>query len=1066
MNSIVPLSRIALTVAVVVMLASPSPAIAADSGAEFQALEWRHVGPPVGGRGTAVMGHPTDDQVFWYGMSTGGLWKTEDAGQYWLPVGDGQFKMGSVGAIALDPANPDIMYVGMGEPNQRDSVSWGDGVYKTVDGGATWTHLGLETTMAISRIRVHPTITDIVYVAAIGNPFGPSADRGIYRTTDGGETWEQIFFKSDVAGAIDLVLDPTNPDNLYATVFQLQRKTWQVWAGGPDSGIWRSNDGGDTWEDITRNPGLPQTGDLGRVGLGHSPAMPNRISALVDSEEKAGLYQSEDGGDTWTLISNDTNITVRPFYFYHLYASPVNGDELWVLTNKLWQSLDGGTTWIQRSGTKDDFHDMWMDPRDSDRMIVTHDGGTQVSLTGGKTWTGVYTQRNAQLYRLDIDDEFPYRLYSSVQDLICYRVPSASVWGGISMNDVKVMGTGESGQCVPHPDDPNLVFHLAQSSMASGGGPIQRINLETEQYEHVNVWPMITFGRGQKHAKYRFNWHAPILIDPFEHDTIYTAAEYVFRSRDKGQSWEIISPELTFDDETKQERGGSPWMPETSGQEAYNTIHRMVASPHEKGVLWVGSDDGRLHITRDGGETWTDISPDWLEWSDIYEIAPSPHDPGSAYVAVTRYRTANDFTPFLYKFTDYGAKVKTISGGFPQGEITRTIVEDPARKGLLFVGTETGVFASFDDGVEWRRMNLNLPAVPVHAVKVKHEDLVIATHGRGFWILDDISPLRQWNTSLATKKAHLFTPRATVRLGRNWWAAYGGGVFGGQKNYFVQNQRPGHTFIELGIVNGERKRMYLEAGDARPDGAIIYYLLSDEAKDVKLEILDTEGNLIKTFGEEEIGTQTFETIDGLGYGRVSPAGGSGAVSIAKGLNRFVWDMTYTDATRVPGRPPAGIVPMAKPGTHQVRLTVDGEEQTQNFELKINPNEKWTQADADARFDLWMRVREIAERANTAIIASRETVEKFEQSGVSGTQLEQVKKAQAEFEQSIVPVGQTLVQIANEPAKLLPKLATVHHMLYSSEGRPPQSAYMVVDTLEAEINAEIAVWKEFEANAEK
>jgi hypothetical protein len=305
-----------------------------------------------------------------------------------------------------------------------------------------------------------------------------------------------------------------------------------------------------------------------------------------------------------------------------------------------------------------------------------------------------------------------------------------------------------------------------------------------------------------------------------------------------------------------------------------------------------------------------------------------------------------------------------------------------------------------------------------------------------------------------------------VRLGRNWWAAYGGGVFGGQKNYFVQNQRPGHTFIELGIVNGERKRMYLEAGDARPDGAIIYYLLSDEAKDVKLEILDTEGNLIKTFGEEEIGTQTFETIDGLGYGRVSPAGGSGAVSIAKGLNRFVWDMTYTDATRVPGRPPAGIVPMAKPGTHQVRLTVDGEEQTQNFELKINPNEKWTQADADARFDLWMRVREIAERANTAIIASRETVEKFEQSGVSGTQLEQVKKAQAEFEQSIVPVGQTLVQIANEPAKLLPKLATVHHMLYSSEGRPPQSAYMVVDTLEAEINAEIAVWKEFEANAEK
>ena len=1030
---------------------------------DFQALEWRHVGPPVGGRGTSVVGHPTDDQVFWYGMSSGGLWKTEDAGQYWEPVGDGQFKMASVGAIALDPSNPDVMYVGMGEPNQRDSVSWGDGIYKTVDGGETWNHLGLDATMAISRIRVHPTDTNTVYAAAIGNPFGPSPDRGIYRSTDGGASWEQVFFKSNIAGVIDLVLDPTNPNVLYASVLQLQRKTWQVWVGGTDSGIWKSTDGGDTWTDITRNPGLPQTGDLGRIGLGHSPSTPNRISALVDSEEKSGLYQSEDGGDTWTLISDDANITVRPFYFYHLYANPANGDELWVLTNKLWQSLDGGTTWIQRSGTKDDFHDMWMDPGDPDRMIVTHDGGTQVSLTGGKTWTGVYTQRNAQTYRLDMDDEFPYRLYSSVQDLICYRVPSASLWGGISVNDVKIMGTGESGQCLPHPDDPDLVFHMAQSSMASGGGPIQRINLKTEQYEHVNVWPMITFGRGQNAAKYRFNWHAPIVIDPHDHETIYTAAEVVFRSRDLGQSWEIISPVLTFDDESKQQRGGSPWMPETSGQEAYNTIHRMEASPHEAGVLWVGSDDGRLHITRDAGETWTDISADWPEWSDIYEIAPSPHDPGTAYVAITRYRTANDFTPYLYKFTNYGAEWTKISDGFPQVEITRTIHEDPTRPGLLFVGTETGVFVSFDDGADWRRMNLNLPAVPVHAVKIKHEDLVIATHGRGFWIMDDISPLRQWDESLAAEKAHLFTPRTTVRFGRNWWVAYGGGVFGGQKNYFVQNQRPGHTFIELGVVNGERRRKFLDAGDARPDGAIIYYLLSDEAEDVTLEILDADGAVIKTFGKEEIGSQTYETIDGLGYGRVSPAGGSGAISIAQGLNRFVWNMEYPGATPVLGKPPAGIVPMAKPGTYQARLTVDGESQTRGFELRINPNETWTQADADARFELWMRVRDIADKANRAVLASLAFVAELEDSGTDATTLERVKKAQVAFESSLIPVGKTLVQIANEPAKLLPKLATVHHMLYSSEGRPPQSAYLVVDTLEAEIDAQIAAWKKVEAD---
>jgi photosystem II stability/assembly factor-like uncharacterized protein len=1005
-----------------------------------------------------VVGHPTDEQVFFHGSSSGGLWKTEDAGLYWEPVGDGQFRMGSVGAVAIAPTNPEVIYVGMGEPQLRDSVSWGDGVYRSVDGGKSWRHLGLEATRHIARVRVHPQDPDVVYVAAIGNPFGPGEDRGVYRTRDGGKTWEKVLYKSDVAGAIDVVLDPTDPNVLYASIFQIQRKAWQVWVGGADSGIWKSVDGGDTWQEITRNPGLPRTGDLGRIGLAHSPAMPERVSALVDSEEKSGVYRSEDAGRTWELVSDDPNVTVRPFYFHHLYASPVNGDELWVLTNKLWQSLDGGKTWTQRSGTKDDFHDMWIDPNDPDRMIVTHDGGAQVSLTAGRTWTGVYTQRNGQAYRLHIDDEFPYRLYSSFQDLICYRVPSASVWGGISINDVKVIGTGESGSCVPHPNDPELVFHNAQSSMAAGGNPIQRINLKTEQLEQVNVWPVSAFGRGQKDARYRFNWHAPIVIDPHDPEVIYTAGEYVFRSGDRGQSWEIISPVLTFDDESKQQRGGSPWMPETSGQEAYNTIHRMEASPHEKGVLWVGSDDGRLHVTRDAGESWQDVSADWPEWSDIYEIEVSPHDPGTAYVAVTRYRTANDFKPYLYKFTDYGKKWKKISDSFPQDEITRTIREDTVRQGLLFVGTETGVFVSFDDGASWRRMNLGLPRVPVHAMRIKHEDLVIATHGRGFWILDDISPLRQWDESLAGKTAHLFKPRTAVRLGRNWWSAYGGGVFGGQKNYFVMNQRPGHTFVELGIVNGERKRRFLDAGDARPDGVIIYYLLSDEARDVRLMILDDQGSPIKVFGEDEFGTQTFETVDGLGYGRVAPAGGSGRLGIARGLNRFVWDMNYMDAAQVPGRPPVGIIPMAKPGKYQVRLTVNGESQTQPFELEINPNETWTEADTDARFELWMKIRSIANRATETIIVSRSFIAEIAKRGPDPEKLEELEQARDEFEASLVPMGTTLVQIANEPAKLLPKLATVHHVLYSSEGRPPQSAYDAVEELQKEIEEKLAAWK--------
>lgn len=1052
----------AVVLALLTALLAPST-LSAQEPEAFQALKWRHVGPIVGGRGTSVFGHPTDKQVFYYGHSSGGLWKTEDGGHYWEPLSDGQFAMASVGAFALAQSDPDVIFVGMGEPQQRDSVSWGNGIYKSTDGGVTFEHLGLEETRSISRVRIHPENPDIVYVSAMGNAFGPDQHRGIYKTTDGGKTWEQIFFKADNAGVIDLVLDPTNPDVLYAASFQIQRRTWQVWVGGDNSGLFKSTDGGKTWTDITRNPGLPQTGQLGRIGLAHSPAMPDRITALVDSEEKSGVYQSDDGGAHWQLISDDVNITVRPFYFYHLYASPVNPDELWTLTNKLWQSLDGGKTWTQRSGTKDDFHDMWMDPEDPNRMIITHDGGTQVTLTGGKTWTGVYTHGVAQGYRLHIDNEFPYRLYSAFQDLICYRVPSASVWGGISMNDVKILGTGESGSCVPQPGNPDIVMHTAQSSMAAGGGPIQRINLKTEQYEQVNVWPMSTFGMGQKDARYRFNWHHPIEFDPHKQNVVYTAAEVVFRSDDLGQSWDVISPVLTFDDESKQQLGGAPWMPESSGQEAYNTIHRLVVSEHEQGVIYTGSDDGRLHVTRDGGKTWNDISAEWPEWSDIYEIAISPHDPGTVYVAISRYRTANDFRPYLYKFTDYGAKWEKISDNFPQSEITRTIVEDTARQGLLFAGTETGVFVSFDDGKEWRRMNLNLPAVPVHAMKVKHEDLVITTHGRGFWIMDDISPLRQWEAMLAKAKYHLFKPRTAIRLGRNWWAAYGGGVFGGQKNYFVQNQRPGHTFIEKGVVNGIRERHFLNAGQARPDGVIIYYLLSDQVKDVSLDILDAEGKVIKSFSDEAIGQGTFKTMDGRGYGRVSPAGDSGEISIASGLNRFVWDMNYPDATQIPGRPPAGMVRMAKPGMYQVRLNVSGESQTQQFELKINPSETWTKEDTDARFELWTKIYEVADVANQWIIASRQTLADLKESGASADRIAEAEAAQVAFESAVVPVGRTLVQIANEPAKLISRLGTVHQVIWSSEGRPPESAYLAADELTRAINEKIEVWRETAAS---
>jgi len=1007
-----------------------APAQEAGSAEQIQALEWRNVGPHVGVRGCAVLAHPTQRSVFFHGHSSGGIWKTEDAGQYWEPISDGQLNVGSIGAMAISLTDPDIMYAGTGEPQLRDCVSWGDGVYKTTDGGETWTNIGLAPTRNISRIRVHPENPDLVYVAAIGNPFGPSEDRGIYRSKDGGRSWEKIFFKHEQAGVIDLVMTDNDPNVLYASTFEVFRRTWGLKAGGPNSGIFKSTDGGDSWTELTRNTGLP-AGDWGRVGLAHSKEKPNRISALIDSKEDNGLYRSEDGGETWTFLSNHVGITQRPFYYHHLHASPHDGDELWVLSNKLWQSLDGGTEWIQRSGTKDDFHDMVFDPQDPERMIITHDGGAMVTLNAGKTWSTPFTQPNQQIYRVNVDDQFPYNLYGNNQDLIGYKVPSASIWGGISLADVTVIGSGESGPMVPHPDDPNIVYHLAQSSFVAGGAPIQRVNLTTGQWEHVNVWPKITFGRGQDEAKYRFNWHAPIVIDPFDSEALYTAAEVVFRSRDRGNSWEVISPVLTQDDESKQKAGGSPSSLETSGQEAYNTIHRMVASTVEEGILWTGSDDGLVHVTRDAGASWQNVSPDLPQDSDVYEVEASPHEAGKAYIAVSRYRTANDFKPYLFKTSDFGKSWTSLGENFPQNEITRTIREDTVRPGLLFVGTETGIFYSPDDGASWQRMNVNLPRVAVHDIKVKDADLAIASFGRSFWVLDDISPLRQMSQETAGKKAHLYAPTTHERLGTNWWALYGGGVGGGQKNYFAQNGRMGHTFIELGVVNGDRKRKFLDAGDARPYGPIFYYTLAAGAKDVSLSILEENDTLIRTYEGD-------------------------AVSKQVGLNRMIWGgMTYPDVVAVPGKPPAGIAVQAKPGTYKVKLTVDGESQVQSFELRINRNETWTQTDTDARFELWWRIRTIVAQANHEVISAMELAEK---SGVGSD----VAERAAAFSGALVPVGATLSAIANEPSKLISELTTVHWMLFHSEGRPTESAYAVVDELETEIAAEIAAWREFKA----
>jgi len=506
----------------------------------IQAMKWRNIGPFNGGRGTSVVGHPTNPHVFWFGHSSGGLWKTEDAGTYWMPVGEGQFRYASVGAIALYEKNPDIMYVGLGEPQMRQSVSWGDGMYKTVDGGKTWTHIGLDEARQIAKVIVHPDDPNRVYVASMGHTWGPSPERGVFRTTDGGKTWKKVLFKSDRTGAIDLVMSPQDPNVLFAALWEFERKAWGAKTGGAEGGLWKSTDGGDTWQEITRSEGMPK-GMWGRVGITMSAADPKRVYALIDNETQQGLYRSDDLGKTWRFISGDANITARPFYFYHLHADPSNADHLWVPGNKLWRSVDAGKTWILEPGIKDDFQDIWIDPKDSNRMIVTCDGGTQVTLTGGKTWSSFANQSGVQFYRVDTDNQFPYRVYGNAQDLIVYSVPSASRWGGIPLHMVEFMGSGETARAIPKPGDPNIVYSLATGATFGGATMFTVNNVKTGQAETRPIWPETLFGTPASEFKYRFNWQAPFLVSPHDSKTIYMAGNVVFRTRDEGMTWEVIS---------------------------------------------------------------------------------------------------------------------------------------------------------------------------------------------------------------------------------------------------------------------------------------------------------------------------------------------------------------------------------------------------------------------------------------------------------------------------------------------------------------------------------------------
>jgi photosystem II stability/assembly factor-like uncharacterized protein len=907
----------------------------------LDALKWRCIGPARGGRVVAVAGDPVDPAVFYFGACAGGIWKTIDAGIYWRCVSDGFLGSAAIGAIAVARSDRNVIYAGTGETEIRLDVSYGDGIYKTTDAGRTWSHVGLRATKHIGRICIHPSNPDIVYVAALGDAFGANEERGVFRSCDGGKTWAKILHRGADSGAVDLSMDPNNPRMLFAAFWEARRSFWNLSSGGPGSGLFRSTDGGDTWEDISRAPGLPD-GLLGKLGVSVSPARAGRVWALIEAVgDKTGLYRTDDYGARWIKVSSNRDLMHRPWYYTHVFADTHDADTVYVANLQLWKSTDGGSGFTEIMTPHGDNHDLWIDPVNPTRMIEGNDGGACVSFNGGMTWSSIYNQPTAQIYRIDIDNRYPYRVYGTQQDNTSISVPSATQWGAITLGVCSYPGTGESGFIAVHPEDPNIVYCGAIGSSPGGSGALQRYDDRTGQIQLVNVWPEESTGIAPCDMKYRFAWTYPIVFSPHDSGVIYAGGNHVFRTRNEGMSWEEISPDLSLNDVSRQGASGGPITRESAGAEVHATCACVVESPHRKGEIWASTDDGLVHVTRDDGVSWQNVTPpDMPELAYVGCVEISAHDADTVYVAATRYKLA-DYRPYLFRSMDGGRSWRSISDAFPAGEITRVVRADPVRPGLLFVGTETGIYVTLDDGQSWMRMAGGLPVVPVYDLKIKGADLVAGTHGRSFWILDDISPLR--TLSDGKTGTRIVAPRATIRT-KLHFGALGGvripfsfaitfGIGGG----IATTERP----------DGIREREHLDVGENPPNGAIVYYWLDDSAPGpLTLTFSDAAGKAIVTLRSDD---------DTLPVAR--------RPGTRRGLNRFVWDMRYPgpariDASLAPPRdkplanepePMSG--PTAVPGDYRVELTIGSESHAASFMIVKDPRLSTTPDDYARQFAL-------------------------------------------------------------------------------------------------------------------
>lgn len=1030
--------------------------VAAVAPELLAAMRWRCIGPFRGGRVVAVAGDPVQPMTFYFGACAGGVWKTTDGGTYWQNISDGFFQTAAVGAIAVSESDPNVLYVGMGETTIRGDVSHGDGVYKSTDAGKTWRHLGLADTRYIAKIRVHPRNPDVVYVAALGHAFGPNQQRGVFRSTDGGTTWEQVLFRSAQAGAIDLSMDPHNPRVLYAALWETLRTPWSLSSGGPDSSMYTSTDGGDTWQELTHNPGLP-SGLYGKIGLAVSPAQADRVWAIVEADDGA-LFRSDNGGATWERLSEDRRLRLRPWYYCHIYADPQDPETVYILNVQAWKSVDGGRTFTELTTPHGDNHDLWIDPRQPQRMIEGNDGGACVSFNGGLSWSTIYNQPTGQFYHVAADAQFPYRVYGTQQDNSAISVPSRSSKGAILWTDCYAVGSAESGHITVHPQDPNIVYSGAIGSAPGGGGAMLRYDHRTGQVGIVTVWPEVYGGWGAKDQKYRFQWTYPILFAPDDPSVLYTAGNIIFRSTNEGASWEPISPDLTRNDVSKLGPSGGPITRDTTGAEHYGTIFALAISPQDPEVFWAGSDDGLLHISRDRGQTWTQVTPPEMpEWTLISMIEPSPHEPGAAYVAATRYKL-DDTQPYLYKTRDYGRTWTTITHGIPAHDFTRVIREDPARRGLLYAGTETGVYVSFDDGAVWQSCQRNLPVVPIYDLLVKDHDLVAATHGRAFWILDDLTPLHHLAASVTQAPCHLFPPRPTYRsialLGNNRPASPG-------KNYMLGL---GHaaTYYETATAAGETVRTFLDAGSNPPSGVVVTYALAQTSQEeVALSFLDAQGQLIKRF------SSTATDASASPSGTREPL-----VAHTAGTHRLVWNMRYPDARAVPGdlsTERSLLGPLAPPGTYQVTLQVGTQTQTVPFEIRQDPRLHATPEDLAAQFALLIQIRDKLSATHDAINQMRSVrrqVEEWVARTAGQSTAAAVVEAAKGVSEVITAIEQELIEsrvrapldMVHFPTRLNAKLAALPSVVASANTAPTQQSYAVFQTLSAQIDQHLTHWR--------